>query len=909
MRVRNATHPLPALDRPYTLTASEVVEGLAVDPLSGLSSEDALHRRLRFGENRLRYRKPKSAWSIAFDQLKSLIIWLLIAAAVLSFALTEWAEGWAIAIVILINGAIGFTTEIRAVRSMESLRRLATVTTRVMRDGRTQEIPAEALVPGDVVLLDAGDVITADLRLAEAANLQCDESTLSGESLPVSKSVDPLPANAPLVERANMAFKGTAATRGTGCGIVVATGTHSELGQIASLAEEAEAAVSPLEKRLDRLSRQLLWVTLAMVLLIAFMGIASGKDPLLMLETSIALAVAAVPEGLPIVATLALARGMLRMAKRNVLIERLSAVETLGATTVIFTDKTGTLTENRMTVTELFLAEGPISVETGRRGTPDPPSHPARDPALVEALRIAALCSNAELDQAPSKGASGLGDPMELALLAAASENGIDRNLLLADYPEVREEAFDPETKSMATYHADGTCFRVAVKGAPEAIIKASTKVWSEDGPTFLDDALTQYWHDANNMLAAKGMRVLAVAEKLVTNVEMPPYQDLILIGLIGMEDPARSDVRQAIQDCQGAGVKVVMVTGDQAATATHIAQSLGLEANGSTQAITGSDLHVLMADKAGREQILSASVFARVSPKQKLDLIDQFQAQGHVVAMTGDGVNDAPALKKADIGVAMGQRGTQVAREAADMVLRDDAFTSIVAAIGQGRVIFGNIRKFVVYLLSCNLSEILVVSVAAVSGLPLPLQPLQILFLNLVTDVFPAFALGAGEGEPGVMKRPPRDPADGILTRRQWTAIAVYGALITFSVMTAFSLAIFWLQSTEREAVTISFLTLALAQLWHVFNMRGRNSTALRNEITANPWIWRALFICIVLITVAVYIPVVAEVLQISPPDLNGWALIGSMSVVPTIVGQIALFLSLSNSSRSQDPHHLIRS
>lgn len=865
----------------FAETAEKVLADLGVDPAQGLTAAEAKARSSRHGLNVLRAKKRVTALSVALDQFRSVIVWLLSAAALLSFSFGDIAEGAAIAIVIVINGAIGFVTEMKAVRSMEALHKLARLDTHTRRSGESRFVPAEHLAPGDIVILDSGDRVTADLRLIESANLYCDESTFTGESLPVAKTTEPLAGDTPLPERRNMAFKGTAVVRGSGLGVVTAIGHRTELGGISNLVEEAESEVSPLEERLDRLSRQLLWVTLGLTALITLIGMFSGKDPVLMVKTGIALAVAGVPEGLPIVATLVLARGMWRMAKRNVLIERLSAVETLGATTVIFTDKTGTLTENRMRAARYVLPSGQVLDEDEKRP----------DAGFDAMMKAAALCNNVSPPKPeafdPAKIA---GDPTEVALLIAAAERGVHKAALLRDLPEIREEAFDTETKMMATVHRtpEGGHY-VAVKGAPEAVIARARQAWTEHGPKALSEADRDAWTAANRSLAADAFRVLALAQAEVAEPAGDVYADLTLLGLVGLYDPPRADVAPAIAECKAAGLRVVMVTGDQAATARAIADDLGLIEDGHAEALDAKSVKPREElTEEERAALLSTPVFARITPKQKLDLVTLYQDSGEIVAMTGDGVNDAPALKKADIGVAMGVRGTQVAKEAADMVLGDDAFSSIVAAVAQGRIIFANIRSFVVYLLSCNLSEILIVSVAAASGLPLPLLPLQILFLNLVTDVLPAFALGANEGDPGIMRRPPRNPAEGVLARRHWIAILGYALLMTAAVLGAFFIALGPMAMTASQAVTVSFLTLAFAQLWHVFNMRRRGSRLLANEIVRNPFIWAALVVCTGLLVAAIAFPPLAEVLRTERLELAGWALVIGASLVPLIAGQI---------------------
>ncbi len=899
--------PNKGLEQPWTRSSEAILEALDVSPDEGLSAAEVERRRQRYGHNRLRDTEPRSAWEILIEQFKSVIVALLGAAAILSFAFGEVVEGVAIAVVILINAAIGFVTELRAVRSMEALQQLSSVRAKVRRDGQVEAIDAEAIVPGDIVVVDGGDVVTADLRLIEASKLQANESALTGESVPVGKQTAPVEGDIPLAERASMLFKGTAVTRGAGKGVVVATGMDTELGHISSLVEEAEDEITPLEQRLSELGHRLIWVTLGIAALVAAMGVVSGRELLLMIRSSIALAVASIPEGLPIVATVALARGMWRMARRNAVVNRLSAVETLGSTNVILTDKTGTLTENRMTVTHIAL---PASDDTsyqidvsgegleleGAFSREGETIDPAQHDVLRQALEVGVLCNNAALpEHEPDDEQAAVGEPTEVALLVAGAKAGIDRQDLTDELPEVREVAFDPEVKMMATLHErrEDAGYRVAVKGALEPVIAASSHVLTADGRRELTDEERQRWIERNQAMAEQGLRVIAVASKTAETEDADPYDGLTFLGLDALLDPPRSEVRDSIRGAKGAGVKVVMVTGDQAATARNVAQAVGLVDDDGPldddQVIHGGDLKDLkvLSDEE-HERMLRSSIFARVSPEQKLNLIAIHQESGAIVAMTGDGVNDAPALKKADIGVAMGERGTQVAKEAADMVLKDDRFSTIVAAIEQGRAIFNNIRKFVLYLLSCNVAEIMIVGLASLVSAPLPILPLQILFLNLVTDVFPALALGVGEGDPSLMERPPRDPDEPILTRQHWLSIVGYSGVITVSVLGALALALLWLGMDQSRAVTISFLTLAFGQLWHVFNMRDAGSRFVRNDVTQNPWVWGALGLCTVLLLIAVYVPGLADLMQVENPDAAGWGLVLGMSFIPWVVGQV---------------------
>ncbi len=882
---------LAPLDQPWSQTAEQVLDALGVARERGLDDGVIRRRRKLYGANALRRTQRRSAWRILLDQLASLMVALLAAAAIVAFVLVDWVEGAAIAAVIAINTAIGFFTELEAAISMDALYRLGQVEARVRRDGRIRQVPADELVPGDIVIVEGGDVVTADLRLLEASRLQTIESALTGESVPVGKSAQPVAADASLAERTSMLYKGTAITRGSGEAVAVATGLASELGRIASLVHETDSGSTPIERRLEALGRRLIGVTLGVAALLFGIGVAAGRELSVMLETTIALAVATVPEGLPVVATLALARGMWRMARHNALINRLSAVETLGATGVICTDKTGTLTENRMHVACLSLPAGDFTVD-GRSAAFESDGgavDPAQNAALREAIEVGVLCNNAEWQPSDDGEGKAVGDPTEVALLAAGAAANIHRADLAKEEPEIREEAFDTETRMMATFHRHGDRHRIAVKGAPEAVLAACTRLRSDSGEDPLGDRERQRWLDRNHALAADGLRMLALAARETDSSEADPYEDLVFLGLVGLVDPPREKVREAIAECRAAGIEVVMVTGDQPATAGFVARAVGLVDEGDAPVVAGSEIRPPgECTEDEQERLRRARIFARVSPEQKLDLIALHQHAGSVVAMTGDGVNDAPALKKADIGVAMGKRGTQVAREAADMVLTDDAFDTIVVAVRQGRIIFSNLRTFVLYLLSCNVSEVLVVAIATVAGAPLPILPLQILFLNLVTDVFPALALGVGPGDPGVMRHEPRPSDEAILEGSHWAAIAGHGALITAATLGAFALALSWLELGTTAAVTISFLTLALAQLWHVFNMRSPESSLLANDIVGNRWVWAALVSCLALLAAAVYVPPLAAVLRLVSPDLRGWGVILACSSAPLLLGQL---------------------
>ncbi len=908
---------------PWARDGEDVLKHYGVDREGGLDKRQVKSLLKLYGPNRLREAEKKSAAKILFNQVKSLIVILLAVAAVLSLAFQEWMDGIAIACVIAINAAIGFFMELKAVRSMEALHRMERITARVRRSGKVEQVQARELVPGDIVLIEGGDIVSVDMRLVTAAKLEADESVLTGESVPAGKQTKSVDESASLGDRTNMLYKGTSVTRGSGEAVVTATGMATELGKITDLVQKAQEEITPLEQRLDMLGRKLLWLTLVLIAVIAGAGIARGKETIQMIETAIALAVAAVPEGLPIVATLALARGMIRMARRNAMINHLAAVETLGGVSVICTDKTGTLTENKMTVTDIVFSDQRIKIgRIDERGLAEfsidgEPIDPKQNDRLTKTLRIGVLCNNASLDKSKGDLTSGVGDPLEVAFLAAAGKASIDYEEVNKQYPEEYEDAFDSDTKKMATFNRSSDKYWVAVKGAPEAILADAKFVAGPEGNEPMDEERRQFWMRQNGQLAEQGYRVLALAmkETEVARASRPcnseaqgqarpessaadrgnalatsdPYEDLIFMALACMEDPAREDVGRSIEACRNAGIQTVMITGDHPKTAASIAASIGLFEPGRENVIIGKDIKAYdtMSDE-DKETYRKTPVFARVSPSQKLDLVAVHQQAGAVVAMTGDGVNDAPALKKADIGVAMGKRGTQVAAEAADMVLKDDSFSTIVVAVEQGRIIFENIRKFVIYLLSCNISEVMIVFAASVVNAPLPILPLQILFLNLVTDVFPALALGVGKGDPGIMQVPPRPSDEPILPKSRWLSIFGYGMTLTFSVLLSFALAFKLLNMETEQAVTISFLTLAFAQLWHIFNMRAAKTRALKNDITSNPFVWTALALCTGLLIFVVYVPFMADVLSLVNPGPVGWLLVIAASSLTCIVGQL---------------------
>ncbi len=883
-------------EKPWTKEVESLFDSLGVDPGKGLSSRAVKERRGRYGPNLIEQKSRKSVWTILLNQFESVIVLLLAAAAAATFVVGRWVEGLAIGVVVIFNALIGFVTELRAVRSMEALEKLSQSMTTVRREGRIKAIPSRRLVPGDIVVFEAGDTVSADMRLIESAGIKADESTLTGESLPVSKNTEPVAEDTPLAERYCLLYNGTALTGGSGEAVVVATGMDTELGRISTEIQEAGEERTPLEDRLDQLGRAFIWLTAILSAIIVGVGLLAGRDLLLVIETAIALVVAAIPEGMPIVATIALARGMRRMARRNALVNRLSSVETLGSATIIATDKTGTLTENQMTVTRLVLPDNDVRVSgeglksegafTAGDQTIDPNDHET----LGLMLRAGALCTNADLQIDADDEATVVGDPMEVALLVAAAKAGLHKEKLLEEFPEEYEVAFDPDKKMMATVHRRGDSYFYAVKGAPEKVLKSSARLAAGEKAEPLDEKEREKLFGRSEELAGEGLRILALAMKETSAREDDPYAELTFLGLACFVDPPREEVREAIAAAHRAGIRTIMVTGDQIATARAIAGHLQMSEE-SPEAMEGRELKEFgeMSDPE-KERVLRCTIFARVSPKQKLDLVDFYQQENNIVAMTGDGVNDAPALEKADIGVAMGRRGTQVAREAADMILKDDSFSTIVAAIEEGRIIFGNIRQFILFLLTVSLSMILTVFFGSLLDMPMPILPLQILYLNAVTHVFPALALGLGEGHRNIMSEPPRDPSRPILERRHWLFINFYAILISVATLAGLYFSLQYLGMSQSRAQTVSFLIVTFAQLGHVFNVRRSGTGFIFNDVTRNRYVWLAIAVSVGLTLAILYIPGPAAVMQLDSPGLTDWSVALAFTFGQLLLGQIFL-------------------
>ncbi|MDZ4159179.1 MAG: HAD-IC family P-type ATPase, partial [Anaerolineaceae bacterium] len=794
----------------YQQSVEEVLKNQAGDATRGLTAEQVQERREKFGLNELMERGLKSPWKILWEQLTGLMTVILILSAVISALLGEYTDTIAILVIVVLNAVLGFTQEYRAERAMAALKKMAVPTVRVRRDGHLAEVKAQELVPGDLLILEAGNAIPADCRLVETVNLRVQEAVLTGESEPVEKQIGALKREQiALGDQLNMLFMGTVVTYGRGTAVVVETGMRTQLGHIADMIQTVRVEQTPLQKRLDNLGKTLTLAVLGIVVLVFGLGLLRGEPIKLMFQTSISIAVAAIPEGLMSVVTIALALGAQRMLKRNALIRKLPAVETLGSVTVICSDKTGTLTQNRMTVTVLDVAGNRMDIsEKMRSFSPRVTESETLQPMVVDTPAAAlllvggALCNDAVLEKVDREegGLEAIGDPTEGALVIAAARAGLMKSDLEAALPRVAELPFDSDRKRMTTVHhmqpeqlpvalrkiweqyplEKDFEFIAVTKGSVDGLLNICTRVWADGKAKPLDESWIERVQVANNQLAENGMRVLGVAfqgrDSEKQSPEHPYEQDLILIGMVGMIDPARPEVKDAVTVAQRAGIQLIMITGDHPLTALYIARELGITQQRAV--VTGVEL-VKMSKAELNARVLDTPVYARVSPVHKLDIIEALKDHGHIVAMTGDGVNDAPALKRADIGVAMGITGTDVSKEASDMVLLDDNFATIVSAVEEGRRIYANIRKFIRYTLTSNWGEILVMLVGPFLGMPLPLTPLQILFVNLVTDGLPGLALTVEPAEPTAMRRKPQDPKANMLDKRMAIDVLWIGSLI----------------------------------------------------------------------------------------------------------------------------------
>lgn len=889
------------------MEGADVCRELQVNHRKGLSENDARRRKIRWGKNSLKEVAPPSLIGLFVAQFRDFLILVLMAATLVSGLMGEYVDAVTILAIILLNALLGTFQEYRAERSLRLLKELSAPRAMVRRDGAAFEVAAEDIVPGDIVLFEPGDRVCADMRLLETRSLILNEASLTGESVPVSKSVLPMEtASSSPGDMHNMVFSGTLIVEGRGSGVVVETGMNTQIGQIAHLIEHAEVEMTPLQKRLSRLGHILVAACLSICALVVILGIWRGEPAHSMFMAGVSLAVAAIPEGLPAIVTVSLALGVQRMVRRRAIVRRLPAVETLGSATVICSDKTGTLTQNRMSLREVYTSgtvyrkDGgdpwcKISPESGsRRGNgiksaPNPGDKsaavpgtkisPGKEPPLLKALQIGCACNNAALSMEESGRTAGVsrGDPTEIALLEAGRDTGLRKG-----YKRVGEMPFSAERKRMTVIIKD-TAQKAMVKGAPETILQRCRYIMDGEKPRELtvkdkDNILNKVEEMADNAL-----RTLAVAYRDIRTGENTENaqeieKNLIWVGLLGLEDPPRPEVLPAVKTCHNAGIKVVMITGDHSSTAVAIARRLNILKSG--YVITGDELDN-MSDKALYKIIDQVEIFARVNPGHKLRVVRAFKKRGHVVAMTGDGVNDAPAVKEADIGVAMGISGTEVTKEAAALVLEDDNFTSIVAAVEEGRNIYANIRKFIRFLLCCNTGEILTMLITILVGLPLPLRPIQILWVNLITDGLPAMALGVEPPDKQIMQSPPRGKTEGIFTMSLWMRIVCRGLLIALSTIAVF---VYTLQTRDNllYAQTAALTTLIFTQLVFVFECRTEKVPFWKAGIKPNYYLYAAVTGSFLLLFPILYNSFFRNVFQTVPLNLQDWLLIASVSLIP---------------------------
>lgn len=847
--------------------AHELAREHDVNPAHGLTAQQVTQRALLHGTNELPTSGGRSLWFLVVDQFSDFMILVLIAAAVVSGLIGDLVDTLVILLIVLLNAAIGLAQAWRADQALAALQRLAAAQATVLRSGHVEVVPASALVPGDVVLLEAGNQVPADLRLFEIAQLKVDESALTGESVTVAKHTGRLAgAVHALGDRLNMAFKGTTATHGRGRGLVVATGMATELGKVAGMLEQDTDRSTPLQLRLAAFGKRVALAVLAICAVIFMVGVLRGESPLLMVLTAVSLAVAAIPEALPAVVTVLLALGARRMVAVHALIRRLPSVETLGSVTYICSDKTGTLTENRMQAECLLAGDGPAWL----------PGSALPGALHAELLRAVALCNDAR----PATEGGWQGDPTETALADLATGAGLDKSALDLEWPRVQEQPFDAERKRMTTFHRSSQGYVAYTKGAPESVIPLCNANWRADGSVSIDQAA---WLARADALAAQGLRVLAVARR--SHERLPEAggeiavleSDLCLLGLVGLIDPPRPEAAAAVRECMAAGITPVMITGDHPATARAIALRLGLVTDAQATVLTGADL-ATMDEETLRSRVQRVRIYARVDPAQKIRIVEALQSQGEFVAMTGDGVNDAPALKRADIGIAMGKGGTDVAREAASLVLLDDNFATIVRAVREGRRIYDNIRKFVRYAMTGNSGEIWTIFLAPMLLLPIPLLPIHILWVNLVTDGLPGLALAAEPAERGVMQRPPRPPEEGLFANGLWQHILGVGLLIGGLCLGVQA----WALSTgHAHWQTMVFTVLTLSQMAHVLAIRSETESLWRLGLGSNKPLLGAVLLTFALQMATIYVPILNPIFKTQPLSVGELALCLAASAV----------------------------
>lgn len=878
-------------------TASE----LSVHIDQGLGNEEAEKRLAQYGKNELQEKEKEPLIKKIIDQLKDFLVLILIGASIVSAAVGEVTDSIVIIAIVIVNAILGIVQEGKAEKALEALKKMSSPHAKVIRNGHVTTVPANILVPGDIIILEAGDIIPADVRLIESQNLKIEEASLTGESVPSEKDADVIFDNdVSIGDRKNMGYMSTIVTYGRGKGIVIGTGTHTEIGKIAMAIEEIQDESTPLQQKLDQLGKWLGGACLVICLIVFAIGVMRGQHILEMFMVAISLAVAAIPEGLPAVVTIVLALGMKRMADRNAIVRRLLAVETLGSTTVICSDKTGTLTQNEMTVVKAFTVGDKFEITgqgynpTGEFSTNGTLIKPESNENLKQLLSAGLLCNDSTLEQRDKDKSWGIiGDPTEGALVVAAAKAGIAKKDYNEKYERIAEIPFDSDRKMMTTFHSGYIQDKIVsfTKGAPDIILDRCSKYYINGRIENLTPEIKNKIAEANSGFAKQALRVLAfsfrVYDSLPNDINSEAIEkDLIFIGLMGMIDPPRNEAKEAIVKCKQAGIKPVMITGDYKDTAVAIALELGLMED-ENAVLTGAQLDK-MSDDELREKVKETSVYARVSPEHKVRIVEALRQNKHIAAMTGDGVNDAMALKRADIGVSMGITGTDVAKGTADMVLMDDNFATIVSAVEEGRIIYSNIRKFVFYLLSCNVGEILIVFLSLLMQLPVPLLPIQLLWLNLVTDSFPALALGTEKGDPDIMQVKPRDAKEPIMNNVMLTGIVVQSIALTLSVLLAFKWALTAYNGDLLKARTIAFTTLILAELIRAYSSRSERYSIIKLGVFTNRILVIASVVSFLLLLVVLYVPFLQPVFKTYSLSIKDWSEIILYCIIPLLAGEL---------------------
>lgn len=874
-------------------TVKEVAQELKTNQEKGLTRQEAQQRLNQHGENRLVEKEGRTLVQMILEQFKDFLVIILIIASIISIILSQVVDGAVILLIVFLNTALGVIQENKASNALKALKEMAAPSAKVIRDGELQKISATEVVPGDLVVLEAGDYVPADIRLTQSANLKIEEAALTGESVPSEKDADAqVEEKAGIGDWNNSAFMSTIVTYGRGEGIVTSTGMETQIGSIATMLEAVEDEETILQKKLSQFGKILGIICLIVCIIIFGLGFYRGEPLLDIFMTAVSLAVAAIPEGLPAVVTVVLALGMQRMVKRDAIIKRLGAVETLGSTTFICTDKTGTLTQNKMTVVSIF--DGMQFWEVTGRGytaegdiisTEDRPSQEIRQSETVDRLvRAGVLCNDAQFKKEEE---DIIGDPTEGALVVLGAKKGYDRDTLIKQYPRIKEIPFDSDRKLMSTVHEEEEKFIMYTKGAPDIILEHCKFAFQDGEIVPLTSEMKEQIQRANTQFAQQALRVLGLAYKEIPQVEnLEKEEELIFLGLVGMIDPPREEAKAAVALCRRAGIHPVMITGDHKTTATAIGKAIGIIQE-DEETMDGQEIDQY-SDSDFKEKVKTVRVFARVSPQHKVRIIEAIRSNGEVVAMTGDGVNDAPALKRADIGVAMGITGTDVAKEASDMILTDDNFESIVDAVEEGRIIYSNIRKFVGFLLSCNIGELLLIFIAMLLGWPIPLVPIQLLWINLITDSFPAFALGVEKKEEGIMDLPPRDPKEPIVDRSMAIAIGIQSIALAVVALAAFQYGLH-VVGTVEGARTSCFVALVMGELFRAYSARSEHRSLLKMNPFSNSFLNFSVVGALLLLIGVVFIPFLQPIFSTMAISLSHLGILVLFAFIPLVGGEIA--------------------